>query len=328
MDTQLQMARPAVTDPALQASVTTLQNLQSRCELQETELNHAAENIETRGVKLLLKAYAQQRALFAQELGWVLAQVGENRSGAQNAGDGVVQGAGDIAASMTLGRENRRAVALNPVIESESDLLQAYILALQSTLPENVRELLERQRNQISTGYDRLVELGAAGASEPVTRVFDDVREAAEAIARLERQGFAEDYEVFDVTALPVRHARPQQMRRSVLATVRAGAFFGGLVGGLVGAAAALYQTFLPNMALGISVNPWIMFVVSALVGAFWGAVFGWFIGRNKVEEDRFIYEESLEHGARLVVVYPAPQRASEARRILEVHHDRELPKG
>ncbi len=294
--------------------------------MQESALNHAAESIETRGVKLLLKAYAQQRALFNRQLGHYLAQTGGSEPERDDHTGDVQEGVRDIAAAMTLGREDRQHVALDGVIEGEAELLQAYTQALQASMPDGLRKTLEGQRNRLAAGYDRLVELSRAGRTEPVTRVYESAREADQAVAQLARSGFTSaDYEVFEVESMPVHPTPPPAERRSMAAAVKAGALAGALVGGLIGVAYALYQTLLPNMALDISINPYVMAGVSALVGAFWGSVFGWIIGRNKVETDRFVYEDSLLHGTRLVVVYPTPARAETAQKILQVYHDREL---
>lgn len=302
---------------------TALQELQSQCEAQETRLNHAAENIDTRGIKLLIKAYAHQRATFARQLAEAR-QPGD----VPETGESLERGMGDVMAAMTLGRENRRVVALDGVIEHERTLLQAYTQALQLDFPGAVRDLLERQRNQVAAGYDRLVELSREGASEPVTRVYAHARQADEAVASLQRAGFGPAaYEVFDVENLPVQQAKPQKARRSAASSAWGGAIGGGVVGGLMGAAYAIYQALLPNMALHVSVHPLVIFLAALLFGAFWGGVFGWIIGRNKVETDQYLLEDSIENGTRLVVVYATPENSDAAHRILGVYHDRELAK-
>jgi hypothetical protein len=240
----------------------------------------------------------------------------------------VEEGLRDIAASMTVAREGRRSVALTAVAEHEGGLLRAYTHALQADLPVALRNTLERHRNQIAAAYDRLMALSGDGMTEPVTRVFDRARAADEALAQLDRAGFPlQAIDVFDVEAMPVRSEKPARTRRSVRSTIVAGMLAGALVGGLVGSAWALYQSTVPGMGLNISVLPWQMVVVAIAVGAFWGAIFGWIIGRNKVEDDRYVYTDSLAHGERLVVVYPEPERRVEAQRILQVYHDRELRK-
>lgn len=325
VETPLPRTQPSKSSPP---AATLLDDLQARLAAAATALDHAAESIETHGIKLLLKAYAQQRTLFGRELRAALTQGGDAKPEAPAMHSALEEGARDIAASLTVAREGRRPVALSAIVEGEGTLLRAYTQALQADLPVALRDLLERHRNQIAAGYDRLVELSGAGVTEPVTRVFEDARAADEALARLDRAGFPlQAIDVFDVDQMPVRRSNPARVRRSIGSTILAGAAIGALVGGLAGLAWALYQSSLPGMALTISVPPW-QLVVSALVaGAFGGAVFGWIIGRNKVEDDRFVYTESLVNGTRLVVVYAEPERRAEAQRILQVYHDRELRK-
>lgn len=328
MSFNVDVSMPKIDErPGARSAGPWLQDLQARCAAQAVEMGSAAENIETHGVKLLLKAYAQQRVGFGRELQRILAQIDESRAEVEANGHGVKQGARDLAASLTVQREQRRVVALTGVVDGERALLHAYTHALQADLPLEVRDLVERQRNQIAAGYDRLVELSGKGATEPVTRVFARPRAADEALAQLAQAGFTSQVDVFDVDNLPVHPAQPAQMRRSVGATIQAGTLAGALLGAVVGLAWALGQSAMPGMALDISINPWLLLLISTVVAAFWGAIFGWLIGRSKVEDDRFVYGDSLAHGARLVVVYAVPERRAEAQRILQVYHDRELNK-
>jgi hypothetical protein len=174
--------------------------------------------------------------------------------------------------------------------------------------------------------YDRLEDLDNRGDAHLVVRLFERERDADQAVGRLHAAGFTDqEVQVLEVEELPVHRTTPATQRQSQRSTILAGAISGGIVGALIGLAVALYQSFLPNAALAISVHPVILFVASTFFGAAFGAIFGWIIGRNKVEHDTFVYHDSLMRGDKLVVVFADPARGEEAERILKVYHEREL---
>jgi uncharacterized protein (TIGR02284 family) len=307
----------------------TLRRLIAECVASEAGLNHAAEHAQQRGLKLLLKAFAQQRAVYARELQQLLAAIeAEDEPPAAPAPAGeIYRGVSDIAAAMAVPRVEREQVALREQVEAERRLLEAYAATLATTgLPKPVSAVVERQRNQVAAVYDRLEALSAEGGTILVARLFERGRQADQAIGQLRAQGVrADEIQVFDVDQLPVHAETPAVQRKSMRSTVLGGALAGGIVGGLVGLAVALYQMLMPNQALQISVDPVTMVVSSAIFGLLIAAVFGWIIGRNKVEDDAFVYADSLVRGQKLVAVYIDEPRRAADEKTLRIHHEREL---
>jgi hypothetical protein len=104
-----------------------------------------------------------------------------------------------------------------------------------------------------------------------------------------------------------------------------AGALTGGIIGAVVGLAAALYVWFMPDIPAWISVGPWVLFFGSLIPGAVMGAVFGWIIGQNRIEDDRNVTRSGLEEGEWLVAVYPSQEQVAVAEEVLQIHHARTL---
>jgi hypothetical protein len=318
-----------VVGPSAENSISTsgwgaLQRVLDGCMESEAGLNHVAEHMQNRGVKLLVKAYAQQRAAQTRELQKLLDEYKQSEPDAQVGG--VRRGLTDIATAMTLGRKNQEHLILQQQLELERKLLELYATALTVGLPAPVHQLIERQRNQIATVYDRLEELDEEGDAQLVVRLFDQASEAEQAVARLRAAGFDEaSYQVLDIEQIPVHRESATTRGRSQRTTIVAGAVIGAVVGALIGGAVALFQTLMPNMALNISVDPLSMFLSSALIGAGFGVIFGWLIGRNKVEDDAFVYEASLSRGEKLVAVHTDAAHIDQVERILKLRHEREL---
>jgi hypothetical protein len=293
----------------------------------ESSLNHVAEQVQNPGTKLLLKALAQQRAGDAVTLRSALGEVSDGVDGGPMPPGEVRHGMTDIAAAMTLGRENRQHTALRDYLKDEQRLVDAYEEALsQPGLPEGLTDLLSTQRTHAALTLARLRALDADGQTNLVVRLFGRIGDAERAVAGLASAGFSpHDYQAYTVDQLPVHQETVRRRSTSQRSSTVAGAVAGGVVGLLVGIAVGLYQMLMPAAALTISVDAVTMAVVSTVAGALMGAVFGYIIGRNQVEDDEFVYSEGLERGQRLVVVYADAARKAEAERILRVHHEREL---
>jgi uncharacterized protein (TIGR02284 family) len=319
-------ATTKVLDPQVTGQQTVLQRLLSTCRESEAGLSHVAEHVQNRGVKLLLKAYAQQRASSVRELETLLHTLDHPNQDATPTGE-VHRGLNDIGTAMTLGRKNRQHVALADQLELERRLLESYATALTVGLSSPAYAVIERQRNRAAQVYDWLEELDQEGQSNLVVRLFEQTAEADAAVDQLRQAGFGEgEIQALEVERMPVYHETPAIRARSQWETIAAGAISGGIVGVLVGLAIGIVQTFVPN-SVQTSVSPLVMTLTSALIGAAFGGVFGWLIGRNKVEDDAFVYEDALARGEKLVVVHADAARTAQAEAILKIHHERELDK-
>ena len=290
-------------------------------------LRHAAENVENRGLKVLLKVVAQERVAMYNSLRQAMGQGVANPldSSQKSSGTRLQEGLQDIQTSMTVQRQGRENVALNHLLEEEDALLAAYTAVMQGNKAAPLRALLEAQRSIVNGFYTRLQRVGD-GHEPIVARVFDTRVEGESAIVRLKEQGL--DASQIDATTI-TRVARPvvnsSAEPTSPRNTMIAGALGGAVIGGIVGGTLALYTSSNPQFVGWVTVGPWVMLMVPMLIGALFGTVFGFFIGQNRREDDVAVTMDSLINGEVLVVAYPQPHQVDMAEDVLQIHHAREL---
>ncbi len=296
------------------------------CKKSEKGFFSAAEHIQNRGVKVLLKVYAQRRDLFAAELSTkapidhYLVPKGEHALA------GLQRGLLDIQAAMTLGRKHRQHVLLSMQLDEEQRVLTSYEEALNAGLPADIAATVERQRDEIQITYNRLMYLNHIGHENLVVRLFNQEDEALIAIEQLRRRGFEpEDISLTKIDSVPRYVADRDERRASKAETAAAGAVAGAFVGGIIGVIIMLFQLWMPSVGISITVGPLAMIVSSLTSGAVIGVVFGLLIGQGEAEEDAYLYRESLRDGDTLVAVYAGPNRVAEAENQLKLHHEREL---
>lgn len=290
-------------------------------------LRHAAENVENRGLKVLLKVVAQERVAMYNSLRQAMGQgIADPLDPSQkSSGTRLQEGMQDIQTSMTVQRQGRENVALTHLLEEEDALLAAYTSVMEGNNAAPLRALLEAQRSIVNGFHTRLQRVGD-GVEPIVARVFDTRVEGESAITRLTERGF--DASQIDATTI-TRVARPvvnsSVKPTSPRNTMIAGALGGAVVGGIVGGALAAYISSNPQFVGWVTVGPWAMLIVPMLIGALFGTVFGFFIGQNRREDDVAVTVDSLINGEVLVVAYPQPHQVAMAEDVLQVHHAREL---
>jgi hypothetical protein len=290
-------------------------------------LRHVGESVENRGLKLLLKVMAQERASMYNALHQALGQgVSDaldpaNKSSATS----MQQGLQDIQTSMTVQRQGRENIALSHFVEEEEELLGAYSAALEQEISASLRSQLELQRAHVAQFYARLQSVGI-GIDPIVARVFDTRIEGESAITRLRERGL----DAAQIDAAPITRVAQPLLRANVSSaspknTMAAGAFSGAVVGGLVGLALAAFVWLAPQLVGWVTVGPWALLIGAIVIGAVFGSVFGLLIGQSQREDDLAVTADGLINGEILVVAYPQPQQVALAEEILQVHHAREL---
>jgi len=290
-------------------------------------LRHAAESVENRGLKLLLKVMAQERANMYNTLRQAM---GRNTADPLDPAHkplsrSLQQGLEEIQTSMTVQRQGRENVTLSHLLEEEDALVAAYSSFAVGNSGSPLGALLEAQRTQIAK-FDGRLKSVSEGAEPIVARVFDSRNEGDIAIQRLREGG---------LSSSQIDSATISQVERPVLkstvvpvgpkSTMAAGAFAGGMVGALVGAALAVFVWLAPGLVGWVTVGPWALWIGAIIIGAVFGIVFGFFIGQNQVEDDLMVTADGLEHGELLVVAYPHPEQVALAEDALQVYHSREL---
>jgi len=290
-------------------------------------LRHAAESIENRGLKLLLKVVAQERVAMYNSLRQALGKQANDpldRSSQPLSSD-LKHGLEDIQSSMTVQRQGREKVTLSHLAQEEKTLLERYASLLQGTIATPLRDTLESQRSRILQFDTRLQTIGE-GVEPVVARVFDRRSEGEQAITRLREQGV----DPSQIDAAPISQVERPVLRSTAKPptpknTMAAGAFGGAVVGGIAGAALAIYVAQAPQLVGWVTVGPWALFLGALIIGAVFGTVFGFFIGQSRREDDLSVTVDGLINGEYLVAAYPRPEQVAMVEDILQVYHAREL---
>lgn len=286
--------------------------------------------IETRGYKLLLKAMAERHARYARELAAYTHDPDVDVPSAAMMVDEVQLGLSTMQTSMTLPREGRQDLVIGELVAEERALLEKYDKAIAVHPPAPVDKVLTTQKQRLTAAYDNMRRV-ADGRCELVARVYSNQEDGERAITSLRAQGIEEsDIDVLEGEQMQSRVAGAPQTPKT-RPTVLSGAAAGGVVGLLIGVAWWLLLRAGADAAdvtvvEPMTVGPVILITSSLIFGALMGAVFGWFIGRNKAEDDAFLTQQSLQEGDLLVAVYVGEDRMDQVEQTLHVHHGRELP--
>lgn len=302
-------------------------------ETSERNLYTAAEHTENRAVKLLLKAYAQQRAYFAQQLLGLVAQVqAEPAPVANNHASGFLQrGWSELRAAMTIRRQYRQRLLLQDLLPHEETVLNTIAQARAKGLPSVIDEVIHRQHEQLRRSYRRLELLAGEAQQQLVLRLFNRAEQAETVVNHLEESGIAaDDIAVTSVEEMPVnaddRQARPHATREAILTGALLGLLFGAVLGVIYGFfQISLFPEFNGLFAtepLGIVLE---MTIYWALTISAFSLVFSALISRNATEIDTYLYRDSFQHGDRLVAVFAKPKDVSKIERIIGLRHEHEI---
>jgi len=312
--------------------VQTLNHLIESCIGSDKILYNAAEQIDNRGIKLLVKSYAQQHAQFTTQLQGIAKQMGdtppENRSSIAAVG----QGLSDVKAAMTVQRQDRQHTVLEEALQSENTTLKAYTAALKTALPERIRDVVTDQAARLRRIQNQLKLLAGETPRRLIVRLYNQPNEAQAVVEQLQHAGFSAD----EIYATPIEQAarvytadtqeRGRSKRQTVTAMGLAGAGVGLVLGVLLGIAqrwlAPSTLGFLPTSGIGVVV---MVGLGGAVIGAIFGLIFGLLIGQDQAEDDTYLYTESLKDGDTLVVVFTEPRNKAEAERIVGLKHQREI---
>jgi len=309
-----------------------LNQLIESCMESDKSFYSAAEQIDNRGMKLLVKSYAQQHAQFTTQLQSMVRQMGdippENRDPVAAVGRGLT----DVKAAMTVKRAGRQHLVLEEALQSENKTLNAYTEALKTALPEQIRDAVAQQAARLRTIQGQLKLLAGEAQRQLVVRLYNRADEAKMVVNQLQQAGFSSDeiYATSIEQAARVYTADTQERGKSkgqtIIATGLAGAGFGLVLGVLLGIFQNLLAPntlgFLPASGIGVV---FLVGLIGAVIGAIFGLIFGLLIGQDKTEEDTYLYTESLQDGDTLVVVFTNDQNKAKAEQIVGLKHQREI---
>jgi len=297
-----------------------LNHLYNICKAGERGFEVVAANVANRGLKVLLRTYAQERAQFAGELKEEIQRLGGHISeGALLLWLGPIhRGRMDIFAALTIGAQNVENVVLGEALLGENAAVSAYRRDQAAVLPAETRALLERQYQQIKATRDQVALLRGQTGKRLVVRLFDSDGNAQAAMQALKHAGFSPDnMEVIDVKQVSRVY---EGHGNRVSETIISGAVGGALWGSLIGAVAGVSVASVPDMqpVAGNALQSWAVIALGGTVlGAIGAAFLGFIIGNGISEEDVYLYDDSVRHGVNLVRLYTNNERAAEAAQIM-----------
>ena len=153
-----------------------------------------------------------------------------------------------------------------------------------------------------------------------VAGVFDDVRQAEEAIADLYKAGFPIDRIDLVTRSQGETEGTPDfALQKNAADGTVAGAATGAAVGALTAAAIATLAVPGFGVVLGTGLLA-SMIGGAALLGAAGGSLVGTFLALEMSEDDAGYYARAVEKEGRTVVLVQTPDRRDEARALLARH--------
>ncbi len=286
----------------------------------------AAANVDNRGLKLLLKSHAQQRANFKVEIFAEMKRLGSTVSPRSSVRGMLHRGRIDIFAALTIGDENRERVVLKEVLVGERVALKAYERTLKAELPDETRDMVLRQFEQVRRDVDQIQLMLGRSGKRLVVRLYDTSTDATRAVHALMRAGFSgKQIEKVNVDMLSGSR-KPLQLYKgrgsTVFETILSGATGGALWGALNGALVAVGIMNMAGFGLEFGALTLTQFAGLAALncvagGAFVGGMIGAFIGWGITSGDEYLSDQAVERGKVLVKVLTEAPRASEAWGIL-----------
>ena len=299
--------------------VKTLNYLYKICHAGERGFETAAENVSNRGLKVLLKHYAQQRRQFRAEVRAEIERLGDKVIQRPSILGIVHRGRMAIIATLTIGPENAENVVLKEAALGEQAAVSAYKNALEKQLPAGTRNLVERQFEEIQTVRDQILRLGGRSGQHLVVRLFDSDEDKEEAIRALQQARFHPD--VIETILLHDAVNLYDGKGSTIADTIISGSVGGAIWGSILGAAAGLGVLLIPGLEPFWSTTIQGTWAIIALggtaIGASFGVFLGFLIGVGVAGEDTFLYEDSVEHGNVLVMLNTDGKRAQEAAQIM-----------
>jgi uncharacterized protein (TIGR02284 family) len=277
-----------------------------------------ASNVRNRALKILYRAYAQQPLKFKEEIFVEIQRLGGRTRPRSNILGILHRGRIDIFTALTIGDESVENLLLKEILLGQSAAIRAYEKTLQADLPPETRNIVERQLHEVRSIVEEARLMKGMDGQRLLIRMYDSRQAAQHALHALKDAGFSE-------AAIEVRtwdHATDlyQGVGTTVLETVLAGTVGGALWGFIAGILAALGIT---QMSLLGSENAGPMIIVLAVLGliaagVFIGGMAGFFIGLWIRSDDRYRYQDSLQHGAVVVRLIVDTPRASKDWQIMK----------
>lgn len=301
--------------------VNTLNRLYRICQAGARGFEVVAENASNRGLKVLLKTYAQQRAQFARELEEAIHNLGGETSRRRSIRGIVHRGRIDIKATLTIGQQDVENVVLKEAMLGENAAVRAYQKALQNEMPAETKTMLQQQAREIQAVSDQVKLLRGRSGRRLVVHLFDSDEALEEAVEALEENAFSTDnidtLTLDEVTGVYEASVQATSVDETIVSGAVGGAIFGSIFGAVAGVGILLFPGLESMMQIDAPSAWALVALAGTAVGALFGVILGFLVGLGVAEEDRYLYDDSLKHGAKLMMLETESDRAREATQLL-----------
>lgn len=302
-------------------TVARLNSLIRLTEASERGFVTAAEHVKNRGLKILLKNYAEQRAQFSEELRDLVVQLGGKVTERANLWGTLHRGWIDIMATLTIGRMNQARVVLQECLRGEQLVLHRYLATVKEGQPATVTALLEAHVAQIRATDAHLSGIVAHHPNVLLVQLYERADSVQTAVNNLLTAGIAAT--AIQVTPIDQMRRYSRNYHRQLMFESTVASALMGMVAGVLLA----LMTSVPLMMSGMigeiggyQVPLW----SGALIGIAGGVIFGLLIGQGIGEDDAHFYQTGLSNGSAVVTVRAANAPAKEAHQILEMYRNQE----
>jgi uncharacterized protein (TIGR02284 family) len=277
-----------------------------------------AANVKNRGLKVLFKSFAQQRAKYKSELFEEIQRLGGQSRPRGSIRGAIHRGRIEIYAAMIIESDNKEKMVIKEVLVGEKVAVRTYEKTLKTDLPPETREIVARQFEEVRQVVDQIKLMQGKDGKRLIVRLFDSEKDAEKAVQVLEEADLHPEM----LGRIALRDIELYEgSRTTTRETILSGAVGGGLWGSAIGALAGIGVVKAPGMeALGQATiqSIWALVALAGILGgALVGAIIGLFIGSGISGEDTYLYDHSIQHGQIVLKMLVDQARAPEAGRIL-----------
>lgn len=277
----------------------------------------SASNVNNQGLKILLRAYAQQRARFKSEITDEIIRLGGTLRQRSSIRGVLHRGRIDIFAALTIGNEEREAVVLKEIMVGETTAMYTYKSVIKRAMPDETRSLVEKQYEEVRHVVEQIQLLRGAHGMRMVVQLFDEEKHVDAALRELKNAGISPaSIKVMKIQdAIELYSGKTTTKFETSISGATGGAMWGGVIGAIAGVGAQ-QSVLSPVPYLGIDI--WMIFaILGILAGGFIGFVLGYFIGMGISEDDNYLQRQDMNHEAIILMAFVNTKNISEARQIM-----------
>lgn len=305
-----------------QETVRTLRQLHKICKAGERGFNISAKSVNNRGLKVMLKSYAQQRRQMADELKAMVEALGGTVSKRRSVRGIIHRGRITIMSTLAIGPTESENAALREAVVGENAAVKAYERALSRNLTPEARLLVQAQFEQVQAVSQRVNRLRGLPSDRLVVRLYNSEQDAKTAVSALQNVNFPQDaIEIINLSQTNDFYRHYQEENSVTGEATISGGLGGAIWGSIVGAVTAVAMVQFPGLepvsAASTQATWGAIALGGALSGTLIGVILGFFIGLGVSEQDVYLYDNSIERGTTMVLLNTNRRRAPEASRIM-----------